>query len=129
VTHSQDWDWYRLTAAAATEPLLVQLSVHGNWRQWAGQQKETVWRVSNLRLDLQFEDEAVQVQSTTDTSPLTSQLNFKVTLPAHQPGTYRFSVRPTVVLDSAANVSLPTAYGSVGSYELTVQWPIADSSS
>lgn len=128
VTHSQDQDWYQLTAAAP-EPLLIRLAVHANWHQRAGRQNETVWRVSNLRLDLRFEDKAVKVLGATDVGMLTSQQNFTVTLPPHEPGTYRFSVQPTVVLDFAANVSLPTVYGNLGSYQLTVQWPFAGAGS
>lgn len=129
VTHSQDQDWYQLTASATVEPLLLQLAVHANWRQRAGQKKEAVWRVSNLRLDLRFDDKAVKVLGTTDVGMLTSQQNFTVTLPPLKPGTYTFSVRPTAMLDRGANVSLPTVYGNLGSYELTVQWPFAGAGS
>jgi hypothetical protein len=47
------------------------------------------------------------------------QQNFKVTVP--QPGTYTFSVQPTQVL--AANESLPSSYGNIGSYKMAVTWP------
>lgn len=47
------------------------------------------------------------------------QQEFKVTVP--QPGTYTFAAQPTQVL--AANESLPSSYGNIGSYEMIVTWP------
>jgi hypothetical protein len=38
-----------------------------------------------------------------------------------QPGTYTFAVQPTQLL--AANETLPSSYGNIGSYRMVVTWP------
>jgi hypothetical protein len=40
-----------------------------------------------------------------------------------EPGTYTFAVKPTGALDANSTQVLPSAYGNLGSYQLTVTWP------
>lgn len=71
ISHPNDKDRYLMTVAN-TEPFEIQLTVHGNWHQtWQGGQKEKMWRVSNLRPEVAFEQKGVKVAVTADLEPLT----------------------------------------------------------
>uniref|UniRef100_A0A383W0A8 Uncharacterized protein n=1 Tax=Tetradesmus obliquus TaxID=3088 RepID=A0A383W0A8_TETOB len=121
ISGADDRDYYNVTADAQTagpQRLKVVITYEPNWSKRSlalnGSEFSQNWRISNLRLQLQFVQQAVEVVAGPATEWSTQQ-QFDVTLP--EAGAYTFWVEPTAQLSS--NAQLPTTYGNVGTYRLT----------
>ncbi|KAF6263802.1 hypothetical protein COO60DRAFT_344392 [Scenedesmus sp. NREL 46B-D3] len=117
---TSDRDYYIVTAGAqpGRQQLDMGITYEPNWSKHSvalnGSEFTQSWRVSNLRLQLQFAQQEVQVTPGLVTEWSTRQ-DFAVALPAA--GSYTFWVQPTVQLSSEnSSIQLPSSYGNVGTY-------------
>eukprot|EP00775_Hariotina_reticulata_P007237 gene7237-7450_t len=122
---AEDDQYYSFTADADDKPTLITILYKPNWASitetGSDQKAYNNWRVSMLRLQLQFNDPKVNVTPSTVNQWSTHQV-FKVQLPAT--GTYTFKVYPDLALDSSnTSVALPTMYGNVGRYQMIATFP------
>ncbi|WIA15917.1 hypothetical protein OEZ85_012666 [Tetradesmus obliquus] len=129
INSGTDKDYFSFTANAAGS-ITIRIDYTPPWGQEifqdAGPYGTFSYSVpfprSDLRLDLGFPagslfSDVVKPQS----SIVDASQTFMATVPAA--GTYKFFVAPTTQVDTNRTLDLPSNYGNVGDYTLTVEYP------
>ncbi|WIA36098.1 hypothetical protein OEZ86_007449 [Tetradesmus obliquus] len=129
INSGTDQDYFSFTANAAGS-ITIRIDYTPPWGQEifqdAGPYGTFSYSVpfprSDLRLDLGFPagslfSDVVKPQS----SIVDASQTFMATVPAA--GTYKFFVAPTTQVDTNRTLDLPSNYGNVGDYTLTVEYP------
>lgn len=117
-----DKDFFSFTAGVPGNAIIT-IDYVPVWIQRVSETQAFVAQRGNLRLDLAFSDGAVILDKGGPYKTNAWRQVMRATLPAA--GTYTFWVQPTTLTDPDNTLQLPTNYGNVGDYTITLEFPQA----